>query len=183
VAQGVKRYRRGTKSLFEFVLEDGTARLHCRWWNQPFMERYFQVGDEVMLYGKLRDLKPRTMDQPETEIIEPGDEPSIHLERIAPIYPLTDGLPQRWLRSLIWRTLAEYASRIEEPWPQLAPAALPVRLEAIRQLHFPDTMSDAEKARQRLALDEFITLQLSIQRRRHALKTLAEALPCAETTG
>ena len=30
VAQGVKRWRHGTKSVFEFILDDGTARLHCR---------------------------------------------------------------------------------------------------------------------------------------------------------
>src|SRR5262245_41918449 len=35
VAQGLKRYRKGQKSVFEIILEDGTARLHCRWWNLP----------------------------------------------------------------------------------------------------------------------------------------------------
>ncbi|CAG0950306.1 partial ATP-dependent DNA helicase RecG, partial [Anaerolineae bacterium] len=33
VAAGVKRWRHGTRSVFELVLEDGTGRLHCRWWN------------------------------------------------------------------------------------------------------------------------------------------------------
>ena len=33
--------------MFEFILEDGTARLHCRWWNLPYMEKYFHAGDEV----------------------------------------------------------------------------------------------------------------------------------------
>ncbi|MCL5095950.1 MAG: ATP-dependent DNA helicase RecG, partial [Candidatus Omnitrophica bacterium] len=42
-ALGIKRYHHGTKSVFELILEDGTARLHCRWWNMPFMERHFQV--------------------------------------------------------------------------------------------------------------------------------------------
>src|SRR5438045_4536083 len=32
VALGVKWFNRHTKSVFELVLEDGTARLHCRWW-------------------------------------------------------------------------------------------------------------------------------------------------------
>src|SRR5438045_3748096 len=36
VALGLKRYRKGTRSLFELILEDGTARLHCQWWNLPF---------------------------------------------------------------------------------------------------------------------------------------------------
>ena len=36
-------------------------------------------------------------------------ENSIHLNRIAPIYPLTEGLPQRWLALLLWRVVAEFA--------------------------------------------------------------------------
>ena len=115
VAQGLKRFRGGTKSVFEFVLDDGTARLHCRWWNLPFMEKYFAVGDEVFVFGKLVETKPRTMDHPETEVIEGGEESFIHINRIAPIYPLTEGLPQRWLRGLIWRTLEKFESQIAEP--------------------------------------------------------------------
>src|ERR1041385_8699319 len=72
VALGLKRYRKGAKSVFELILDDGTARLHCRWWNLPFMESYFAVGDEVVLFGKLRGLKPRVIDHPETEVIEGG---------------------------------------------------------------------------------------------------------------
>src|SRR5688572_25904881 len=96
VALGVKRWRGGTKSEFEFILDDGTARLHCRWWNLPFMEKYFESGDEVVVFGKPISLKPRTMDHPETEVVEPGEERFIHFNRIVPIYPLTEGLPQRW---------------------------------------------------------------------------------------
>ena len=74
VALGVKRWRERTKSTFEFILEDGTGRLHCRWWNLPFMQNYFTVGDEVMVFGKLESLRPRTMDHPETEVLEAGEE-------------------------------------------------------------------------------------------------------------
>src|SRR5262245_17214018 len=59
VALGLKRFRKGTQSVFELILDDGTARLHCRWWNLPFMEKYFAVGDEVVVYGKPNSLKPR----------------------------------------------------------------------------------------------------------------------------
>src|ERR1700758_239197 len=37
VALGTKTFSHGEKSVFEIILEDGTARLHCRWWNLPFM--------------------------------------------------------------------------------------------------------------------------------------------------
>ena len=112
VAQGLKTYGRGTKSVFEFVLEDDTGRLHCRWWNLPFMEKYFEVGDEVMVFGKMKSLKPRTIDHPETEVLESCESLFIHIDRIAPIYPLTEGLPQRWLRGLVWRTLARFEEHI-----------------------------------------------------------------------
>ncbi|HYV30766.1 MAG TPA: ATP-dependent DNA helicase RecG, partial [Candidatus Binatia bacterium] len=178
VAQGLKTYRQRTKSVFEFVLEDGTGRLHCRWWNLPFMEKYFAVDDEVMVFGKLKSVKPRIIDHPETEVIETGDELFIHIDRIAPIYPLTEGMPQRWLRGLIWRTLAGFEDQIGEPWPGLVLPALPTRAKAVRQLHFPEELPDAEQARERLALDEFLDLQVAIQRRRKNLQTQARGLPC-----
>ncbi len=182
VALGVKWYQKHSKSIFELILDDGTARLHCRWWNLPFMEKYFAVGDEVIVFGKPVGLKPRTMDHPETEVLEPGEEDFVHFNRLTPVYPLTEGLPQRWLRSLVWRTLAAYEGQIVEPWPELSLAAgplnLPTRAEAIRMLHFPDTVADVERARRRLALDEFIALQHQIQCRRRNFETKARALPC-----
>jgi ATP-dependent DNA helicase RecG len=179
VALGVKWFNRHTKSVFELVLDDGTARLHCRWWNLPFMEKNFAIGDEVFVFGKVLQLKPRTMDHPETEIVEGGEESSIHLNRIAPIYPLTEGLPQRWVRSLIWRTLEQFETKIEDPWPRESFAALlPSRAEAIRTLHFPEAVEDADRARRRLALDEFVELQRQIQARRRNFETKAQALPC-----
>ncbi|MBU6400163.1 MAG: ATP-dependent DNA helicase RecG [Verrucomicrobia bacterium] len=179
VALGLKRFRGGAKSVFELILDDGTARLHCRWWNLPYMQRYFAQGDVVLVYGKLCGFKPRAIDHPETEVVEETDEPSIHLNRVAPVYPLTEGLPQRWLRALVWRALARFEAHLTEPRPGLAPPDLPSRAAAIRALHFPAETADAERARQRLALDEFLDLQLAIQGRRKQLFAHASSLPCA----
>ncbi|MGD0350640.1 MAG: ATP-dependent DNA helicase RecG [Verrucomicrobiota bacterium] len=195
VAQGLKRFRKGTKSVFELILDDGTGRLHCRWWNLPFMEKYFAVGDEVFVFGKLVEIKPRTMDHPESEVIEGGEESFIHVNRIAPIYPLTEGLPQRWLRGLIWRTLERFESKIEEPHfvgqaSRLSPSSgsksqgqagslfYPTRANAVRMIHFPEELANVEIARRRLALDEFIALQIAIRFRRKNFEAKSRALPC-----
>jgi ATP-dependent DNA helicase RecG len=182
VAAGLKRWRGGGRSVFEFILDDGSGRLHCRWWNLPFMEKYFKVGDEVVVFGKPLSLRPRTIDHPETEVVAEL-ETSIHLHRIAPIYPLTEGLPQRWLRSLLWRLVEEFAPAVAEPHPELALAGhaehLPARADALRLIHFPEEMSDIEIGRARLALDEFVEMQVAIQRRRRNLERNAKALPCA----
>ncbi|MGA2174217.1 MAG: ATP-dependent DNA helicase RecG [Verrucomicrobiota bacterium] len=187
-AAGTRRLR-GGRSLFELILDDGSGRLHCRWWNLPFMRNYFKTGDEVVVFGKPGSLRPRTMDHPETEVIQ-ALETSVHLNRVAPIYPLTEGLPQRWLRSLVWRLLEQFESAIAEPRPewQLAGRSLtvegmsvplPSRAQAVRLLHFPEEPDDADIARQRLALDEFLEMQLAIQTRRRNLEKNARALPCA----
>ena len=193
VAQGLKRFRGGNKSVFEFILDDGSARLHCRWWNLPFMEKYFEAGDEVFVFGKLVETKPRTMDHPETEVIEGGEEGFIHVNRIAPVYPLTEGLPQRWLRGLIWRTLGKFVAaprqsaanfpewnKFDERIAALCrdAATMPTRANAVRMIHFPEELTDVEIARRRLALDEFVELQIQIQSRRKNFEAKSSALPC-----
>lgn len=179
VALGLNSFGKSRKSVFEIVIDDGSARLHCRWWNLPYMQNYFRQGDDVMVYGKPNSLKPRTMDHPETEVIEPGEEVSIHLNRIVPIYPLTEGLPQRWLRSLLWRTLEQFEPQLTEPYPEATAAGFPEHANAIHMLHFPEEMEDTTIARKRLALDELLALQLEIQGRRQRLELNAVALPCA----
>ena len=158
------------------------------------MEKYFSMGDEVFVYGKLNETKPRTMDDPETEVIEGGEEDFIHINRIVPVYPLTEGLPQRWLRGLIWRTLEQFEPRLVSRRGRIFPnggrlmkrlaalsrgaATFPTRANAIHMTHFPEELTDVEIARQRLALDEFIELQVQIRLRRKKFEAQAQALPC-----
>jgi ATP-dependent DNA helicase RecG len=204
VAAGVKRFRKGARAMFECVFDDGTAHLHCRWWQaQSWMEDWYAVGREFLIFGKPDSLKPRNMDHPETELVEPGEDEFIHVNRIVPIHPLTDGLTARVMRTLVWRALEKFETEIEEPafnrnigrplTPSLSPSGgegarsagegvlrqMPARANAVRMIHFPNERTDVEIARQRLALDEFIELQFQIQSRRKKFEALAKALPCA----
>ncbi len=195
IAAGIKRFKQGTRSLFECVFDDGSARLHCRWWQaQAWMPDWYAVGREFLIYGKLDDeKKPRTLTHPETEYCEPGDDEFIHVNRIVPVHPLTEGLTARVMRSIIWRALETFVAA-----PRLSAAdfpewnifddkvtalcrdaaALPTRANAVHMIHFPEELTDAEIARQRLALDEFVTLQFQIQSRRKKFEALSKALPC-----
>lgn len=182
VAMGVKRFAQGRKSMFEIVVDDGTARLHCRWWNLPYMQNYFKQGDEVLVYGKLLELKPRTIDHPETETIDHEEsDRSVHLQRVVPIYPLTDGLPQRWLRSFVWKTLGEFSPFVSELGTAGEVENLPNLREAISSLHFPNEPDEGERARGRLALEELVRLQVNLQKRRQMLQNARQAEACPGT--
>ena len=191
VAAGIKRWKKGERSMFECILDDGTARLHCRWWQgYPWMEEYYSVGREFLVFGKAESLRPRTFDHPECEPLEGGEEEFIHVNRIVPIHPLTEGLTARVMRGIVWRALERHEREIAEPFgvPPLGgrgggPAKagttnLPARANAIRMLHFPGEMEDAEIARRRLALDEFIELQRGVLARRRKFEASAKGLPC-----
>jgi len=206
IAAGVKRFKKGARAMFECVFDDGTAHLHCRWWQaQPWMEDWFAVGREFLVFGKPDSLRPRNIDHPETELVEPGEDEFIHVNRIVPVHPLTEGLTARVMRTLVWRALEKFGNEITEPeWSRLQVAGcklqvekgdssgakkpstfnlqpstlLPARANAVRMIHFPEELTDVEIARQRLALDEFVALQLQIQSRRKKFEAIAKALPC-----
>lgn len=186
VVKGIKTYRRRTRSVFEMIVEDGTGRLHCRFWNQPYRDQMYKVGDELLIYGKVVSERPKTMDNPDVEILLEDEEESIHMKRIVPIYPLTEGLTQRWLRSIIWRALNRYIDYFGESDDKIIETAekccglkLLPRKTAIFQLHFPDSMEEVEKAIRRLAFDEFFDLQIKLQKRRAALLKNARGLNCS----
>ena len=45
-------FRNKGLSVFEALVEDGTGRLPCVWFNQPYLRNYLVSGKEVLLYGK-----------------------------------------------------------------------------------------------------------------------------------
>ena len=105
------------------------------------------------------------MDHPEFEVIENDAEISIHFRRITPIYPATEGLSQRTLRSIIYRLLNELS---DGPIKTLAPAGLVhgERRDAIRAIHFPENWKARDAAREHLVLSEFFAMQMLIGSRR-----------------
>lgn len=175
---GTKTYRQRTRSVFELILDDGTARLHCRWWNMPYLERNFEKGQELLISGRVKDLRPRTIDHPETERLDSAEDGTTQTGRLVPVYSLTEGIGQRWLRTLIWRVLFQTELDIPEPLSPELTMGRPSHREALRMLHFPNEPQEAKAAHARFALEEFIALQVSIMTRRRNLEAKAPRLVC-----
>jgi ATP-dependent DNA helicase RecG len=163
--------RFGGRRIFEATLQEPNANalsqpLVLRWFNLHYIQKMIATDQQLVVFGKpkLRG-KRLCMDHPEFEVIEDDEEKSIHLRRITPIYPATEGLSQRMLRSIIYRLLQELDTGPIEP---LLPKNLKNgdRGEAIRAIHFPETWQSRDAAREHLVLSEFFAMQMLIASRR-----------------
>jgi ATP-dependent DNA helicase RecG len=161
----------GWKKIFEATLQEPKPNvlsepLVCRWFNLHYVQKMITTGQRLVVFGKPRLRGKRIcMDHPEFEVIENDEEISIHFRRITPIYPATEGLSQRALRSIIYRLLKELSGDSLET---LAPDNLVhgERREAIRAIHFPESWKARDVAREHLVLSEFFAMQMLIGSRR-----------------
>jgi ATP-dependent DNA helicase RecG len=158
------RFGRG-KKIFEATLQEDAAHalsqpLTLRWFNLHYVQKMVLTGQRLVVFGKPRLRGQRIcMEHPEFEVIENDEEISIHFRRITPIYPATEGLSQRALRSLIHRLMEECgdggpSNHLPE---KLATALTP---QAWREIHFPSSEERLAQARETIVLGEFFAMQM-----------------------
>ncbi len=167
-AAGVGRTRRGIPYA-EILIADASGALPVRFYRQPYLAKTLRGGQRVVLSGRLSPHAPREMVNPEYEIVD-DDELQIQTGRVVPIYPLTAGLSQRFLRRLLSELVGEFLSAVTDPLPEAIRLAhrLPGLAEAIRRLHLPESLEEAAVARRRLAFDEFFLFSLALLQQREA---------------
>ena len=132
-------------------------------------------GSDIFLHGRLvRDKKGRwVMSNPEYEIAYEDAESYVHMDRITPIYALTEGVTQRALRRMMYEATQKTPIHALEFYP--APGEMMSREEAFRVIHFPESYPAEERARQRLAYDEFFVLQCVVALRKMSRVTVHRA--------
>jgi ATP-dependent DNA helicase RecG len=167
------------RKIVEATVEEASdtalsGRVTCRWFNQYYVQRMLAAGQTVVLYGRPKEVRNRIyFDHPEFEIVDESDENLVHMDRITPIYPLTEGLRQRSVRELLFRSLEQLETI---PDRAVLPGYVASLRSTLRQLHFPDSWEQFEKSRQTLALAELVGMQLVVeQRRRTALSGVGES--------
>ena len=160
----------GTATASWFFGKKQSALLHAFKAKHP-------VGTEVLLSGLVKwDSFNRCpqLDKPEVQVLSYAEEgAAATLEgpegsaapKLLPLYPLTQGLHLKTLRRCIQQALEDFAPNLQE---DTLPEAIRQELglltltEALQGLHFPTTLAQAEAARQRLAFDECLHLQLKL---------------------
>ncbi|HET9847960.1 MAG TPA: ATP-dependent DNA helicase RecG [Candidatus Dormibacteraeota bacterium] len=171
------RYKR--VQLARAKLSDDSGQLEVVWFNQPYIASQLHPGDHLLLAGTVDRNGGLVMKNP---LYERVSRDPIHSARIVPIYPETRGLTSRWLREKIL-PLLWLADQLEEDLPrELAERRkLMPRSAAIKQVHFPDSFEDLERARNRLEFEEIFVNQVANQLAKRARKAHpAHAIPFDE---
>ena len=173
------RYGRGKpKTIVTVRISDGTGTVDLSWFNQTWPARRHKEGQEVAASGKLGAFRGRLrMQQPSVEVLKGGDADHVHVGRIVPVHPATEGVSTGVIRRLVHDAISGIDD-IDDPVPVDVREAndLPPLMQAIRHIHFPDDDRDEKRARQRLKFDELYFLELGVAMRKHRVEAETEGL-------
>jgi len=174
VAKGVLPTRKGLR-IFHAVLRDDSGALECVWPGQPFLDRTIEVGQTLLVAGPVRFYHGRQVVPREFIVLaeaEDGEGGNWEKGKVLPVYPATEGLSHKLIRGLIDRHLDALIALCREILPEALRRRfdLPTLPDALRAVHRPATIVDAERGRRRLALDELLDLQLMLGRARYLAK-------------
>ena len=168
IAKRILPTRSGLR-VFHAVLRDGSGVLECAWPGQPFLDRSIEEGQTLLVSGPVRFYHGRQMVPREFLVLaEAGAEAQLEGGRILPVYPATENLSHKIIRGLIDRHLESLIALSSDILPPAirAELLLPTLADALRAVHHPASLNDAEEGRRRLAFDELVDLQLMLARAR-----------------
>ncbi len=149
---------KGGMLIAKGTVTDGDDVIAVTFFNNKYIEKMLKSGEEYLFYGKITLGKFAAR-----EMISPMFIKSAQSVEIKPIYPQNKNITSKVIQSAVQNAL----QNIDEI-PEYLPAYILERFNlvtldrAIRDIHFPKTDGDLQKARDRLIFDELFILQLSL---------------------
>jgi ATP-dependent DNA helicase RecG len=143
------KVRTKARELFQAVLSDGTGTITLIWFqfNEKYLRATYKKGTTVILSGDVtlgyndspQIIHPRPEDIEIIDQEEELDKDFLNLNRIVPIYPLTEGIKQRRIRKIIKTVLDIYCPHISEYIPKEIKQRKGIigLNEALSRVHFP----------------------------------------------
>jgi ATP-dependent DNA helicase RecG len=160
----------------------GSGYVRGLWFNQPFMQERFALGQRVMLSGKpkLNGLFWEFAHPRVETLSEEEDEP---VGKLLPVYSLTEGLQQWQMRKVMREAIEAYAEVPDEVFPaqHLQVHNLWPLRQALPQIHFPDDQKSLALAQRRLVYQEMFILQLALAVKRRQQHDQRKAPPLEVT--
>lgn len=166
-------------SILRVTISDGTGSAVLTYFNQPWKKNEFAVNRHVLAFGKPEyDYGHLTVQNAETEFAEPSELPS--LQKLVPVYPLTEGIKISRMRAMISYAL-DHTEDITENLPAevILREHLMGRLRAYRAMHNPPDWKTQQEARRRMAYEELFFMQAGILLLRKKREKDVSAIKCA----
>lgn len=143
-----------------------------------FFQKRFAVGDEVVFSGTVDLYRGRKqISHPEFDFFGGQSDELVNTGRIIPLYRSTEGLQKagfssRGFRKVIFQTIKKFLDHVDDPVPPeiRERLSLPGYAEALRAIHFPESMHEVDEARMRLAFNELFFLQYYLNLTRRLLR-------------
>lgn len=153
--------RRGLR-VTTATLCDDSGKLQAVWFNQPYRETQLKNDDYFYFSGEFEfNYNRYQLMNPSAEIVK---EAQVQTDRILPIYRSIKGLKSNLVRKIIFELRSIINSLAETlPIEIIQSEKLLSRSEAIYKIHFPSTLDDVIKAKERLAFEELFQLLLASQ--------------------
>ena len=153
------------RRMLRIGLTDGSGKIDLVYFNAVWQAKRFRVGDEVVAYGKVTEWVSstgRSVLSLSNPMLDPLGESTLP---VIPIYP--QSAKSRVTTSDINFAATEALTRLNElvdSVPQSVRDNLDLmpRTDALRAVHLPTSLSEAEKGRRRLAFDELFRMQLAL---------------------
>lgn len=173
-------FTRFGKNFTRAILADETGKIPLVWFNQPFVAKNLPAGESVSISGKLGTFsgKPALIN-PDYEVVSSEKTETIHTGKLVPIYPETEGVSSKWLRSRINWLLENLPPDLGEFLPPevLEKYRLETLAKALPTIHFPKNLEEVKGSHRRLGFDELLERQLTAQIRRQQWREQGKAKP------
>ncbi len=166
-------------SILNVMISDGTGSVVLTYFNQPWKAQEFHRGTHALAYGRIEYGYNRyQISNAEIEIIAPDALPS--LQKLVPIYPLTEGIRIQQMRKIIDDALTHVEGVHENlPADTVAREHLMGRLEAMACMHHPKNWQEQREARRRIAFEELYFMQAGVLLLRKKREQGAASIKCA----
>jgi ATP-dependent DNA helicase RecG len=160
------------RTVLTVILADSSGTVGCTFFNQPYLDKSFPQGARIVVSGRPELYQGRLVFRaPEWE---PWDEDLVHTGRLVPVYPLTQGLSQRWLRAKAREAASAWAGGLGDPLPGALRDrhGLPSLPQAVTWLHQPADEAQVAAGRRRLAFDDLLAVGLWARQRRRERRSV-----------
>lgn len=175
--------RRAGRSFVRAMATDGTDTISILFFNQPYRAKSLHVGERWATVGKIKKSGGSiSLMNPTLERLGASYTASI-TGRVLPVYPQHGQINTRWLQKVITKLRPEIPGWFPEYLPAevLKEQGLMPRPQAWERIHFPESGTEAEAARRRLAFDELWQIFAGLENEESTRQQHPSALQLTDT--